>query len=495
MLLELKNINKNYGKTIALKDLSLTARSGEILGVIGPNGAGKSTMIKILSGEETDYEGFILLDGKPLEGSEIKVGIVHQEAKLYPNLTVAENILIGREGKTLRRPALSAREKAIMQKLNIFKYAENILSDCPLLVQQQCEICRALIVDANLFLFDEPNSALTEDESAELFRQIHRLKEEDKIVFLVTHRLKEVVPNADRVIVMRDGENVAVFKKELINEERLSRSLIVSKQISISKKEENKRDLQIPNDTSPLLRIRNLTHYQGRFRDINIDVKPGEVMAIMGVEGSGAREILYSICGFIPFKGSVDIKNRDGTWRHNISTSFLPASRKTSLFSNLSIRDNIVMRLGFPDIATRSGRMLYEKMNDVSEEAVDRYNIITASLGNSITSLSGGNQQKVAVAAALAKKPRVLVLEEPTRGVDVQSKAEIYKYIREYLEKGNAALVFCTEVIESFELANRVVVVNNGNISQPLNVALFKSEEELAETIGKLEMNLDSTTA
>lgn len=498
MLLELKNIKKNYGKTIALKDLSLIARSGEILGIIGPNGAGKSTMIKILSGEETDYKGSILLDGKLLKESGIKIGIVHQEAKLYLNLTVAENLLIGREGKTLKRLTISQREKAMMQKLNIFQYSNNMLSDCPLLVQQLCEICRALLIDASLILFDEPNSALTEKESAELFRQIHRLKEENKIVFLVSHRLKEVVPNSDRVIVIRDGENAAIFEKELINEERLSRSLIVGKQRSSFIKEKNNRSAQYNNvsdDALPLLRIRNLTHSRGMFRDINIDVKPGEVMAIMGVEGSGAREILYSVCGFIPVRGSIDLKNRDGTWSHNVLTSFLPASRKTSLFHHLSIRDNIVMRLGYPDIASRWGRMLYKVMNNTSSEAVVKYNIVAASLNNPITSLSGGNQQKVAVATAMTKKSRVLVLEEPTRGVDVQSKAEIYKYIREYLDKGNSALIFCTEIMEAFELANRVVVVNNGNISQPLDIGSFKSEGELAETIGRLEINLESAIA
>lgn len=496
MQLELKNIKKNYGETVALKGLSLLARSGEILGIIGPNGAGKSTVIKILAGEVTNYEGSILVDGKPWKDSGVKFGIVHQETKLYPNLTVAENLLIGREGNSIKRPAISQREKDMMKRLNIIQYENSKLSDCPFLVQQLCEICRAVLIDASLFLFDEPNSALTEKESVELFQQIHRLKEEGKIILLVTHRLKEVISNADRVVVIKNGEVATIFEKEHINEERLAQSLVVGERKSSFTEERKIKSMQSNNITDnslPLVRIKNLKNSRGIFKDINIDIKAGEVMVIMGVEGSGAREILYSICGIIPATGIIELNNGDGTWsQHIFEIPFLQASRQKTLFQNLSIRDNLVMRLGYPEVVSCWGRMLNKRINETSAKLVNKYNILAASVNNPITSLSGGNQQKVAVATIMAKKHKMLVLEEPTRGVDIQSKAEIYSYIREYVNEGNAALVFCTEVVEAFELGDRVVVANNGNISQPLNVSSLGSVEELAANIGRLEINLKS---
>jgi len=486
MLLGMKGIVKRYGNTLALDDLEIQAKSGEILGIAGPNGAGKSTMIRILAGEETPDSGQILIDGEPWtnRSDEINVAVVHQESQLFPNLTVAENLLIGRETNRIMRPDIGSHESMMMEKLGIHGHADSVLGRCSLLVRQLCEICRALVKDAEVFLFDEPNSALTEDESKKLFEQIHMLKESGKIVILVTHRLRELSIHADRVTIIRDGRNTCTIEKEELSEHRLAEAFVVAEK----KSGYLRRDTTGHTMTDILLQIRNFRHHAGVFKNVELDMYKGEVLAVMGVEGSGGRELLRSVCGLDLCKGEVTLSGKQNRSFLLESLHFLPASRRNSLFYHLSICDNLVMRLDSPEIAYCWGYLKSNQIEEISNRSRDKYNILLSSIGQSITSLSGGNQQKVAVAGILNKNPLVLVLEEPTRGVDIQSKADIYHFIRDYTSSRNCgAMVYCTEVSEVFELADRVVVAKDGKLSDSLNINDYSSTEELARKIAKLQ--------
>ena len=482
MSLVLEYVYKRYGNTVALNGLSLTAKSGEILGITGPNGSGKSTMIKILCQEEDGFEGNVYYNEQNLFTSGAKVAVVHQETKLFPTITLAENLLIDKATESRRYPKAEQREADMMERLGILSYADEILENCPLFIQQLCEICRALLKDANIFLFDEPNSALTEQESEELFRLMHKLKDEGNTVILVTHRLQELVEHSDRVLIIKDGSVSHTFEGTAIIEEDIARGLVsdeFAEQQAISKG--SKSNVSIGTDEK--LRVSGLTHTT-LFKDIHFSVNEGNIVAFVGVEGSGAREMLQAIAGSIRVKGNIEVKNGKEWIRFNNKPSFLPASRASSMFYNLSIHDNLLMRLGYPKIMGKIGFLQKGKMSGEADRLISTYNVKTKDKNNLVSSLSGGNQQKVAVAAVFAGEPQIIVLEEPTRGVDVQSKNEIYDYIRSYVsEKRCVALVFCTEVFEAFELADKLIVAHNGKISDMINVADFESEADLAVEI------------
>lgn len=479
---EIRGLRKLYGDTIALDGLDLSARPGEILGVAGPNGAGKSTMIKILASEVVGSSGEILVDGEawsPRYGAR-RVAVVHQEPQLFPNLTVAENIMVGREGTRFVRRKTSAVEQAVMTDLAIADVADRPLEFVPLAIQQRTEIARALIQDARVFLFDEPNSALTAEESSDLFRRIHALADAGRIVILVSHRLAELVAHCDRVAVILDGKCRRIIPREELTQEAIAHELVVAHIAA----EEAKLG-QGSSDASRL-ELSGWTHKGGQFADVDLHVRAGEIVALVGVEGSGARELVRSIAGFEPGDGRIVVGGVTGHAAVNAGTSFVPADRTSSLFGNFSVGDNLVARLS-RDITGRLGSLRRGQMAAVSSGARDRFQVKAHSLAHPIQSLSGGNQQKIAIAAAIVQRPRVLVLEEPTRGVDIGSKREIYRHLRHYAAEGHAVVMYCTEIPEVFEAADRVHVVSDGRLSEPLEVIAYADVKTLAADITKLE--------
>jgi ABC-type sugar transport system ATPase subunit len=496
--MDLLGIRKSFGETKALQGVDLTIRSGEVLGIAGPNGAGKSTLVRVLAGEESRDAGEILVNERPWSPGDPldRVAVVHQEPQLWLNLTVAQNMAVGREPSRRAFPRDPGQDLPLLRQLSIERYLDWPLSECPLTVRQRVEIARALAVDARFFLFDEPNSALTEFESDDLFAAMHDLVARDRVVMLVTHRLGEMEAHCDRVAVIRDGVVAAELTGPDLTEASIARELVKGYQAvtieaprtAISR---GPSGALPPRDSSQrpdaVLSLIGWSSVQGAFRDVKLSVRRGEVLALVGVEGSGAREIVASAAGFVDSEGGLRVEGVDGASVVSARTVYLPADRRGMLFANLSVGDNLVMRLGRHEIGMLGGFLSLGRVRRVADDLVGRFHVRTRSSAAPLSSLSGGNQQKVAIAAAIARQPALLALEEPTRGVDVGSKAEIYRILRGYAASGHGVLVYCTEVPEVYELADRVVVVDAGRAGTPMDVRAFPDLTGLADAIATFE--------
>jgi ABC-type sugar transport system ATPase subunit len=370
-----------------------------------------------------------------------------------------------------------------MADLAILEYADRPVEAVPLAIQQRVEIGRALARDAPVFLFDEPNSALTQDESADLFRRMHLLADAGKIVVLVSHRIAELARHADRVALILDGVSTTVLEGDALTQEGIAAGLVTGQ---AAREPDEEAAVRAAEAAGTALRLSTWTHAGGEFESIELHVRAGEIVAIVGVEGSGARELVRSIAGFERGTGTIEISNRAGRSAVASGTSLVSADRQTSLFSNLSIGDNMVSRLS-GEITRRGIALRRGRMHTIAKALQDRFRVKAGSIHLPIRSLSGGNQQKVAIAAAIVKRPDVLVLEEPTRGVDVGSKREIYRLMREYAGDGHAVIIYCTEVPEVFEAADIAFVLSDGRLSDPLIVMTFLDVETLARAVTRLE--------
>jgi ABC-type sugar transport system ATPase subunit len=487
--IRIRGLRKRYGNTRALDGLDLDLRPGEVLGIAGPNGAGKSTLVRILAGEEAADEGELLLNGGKWsrDDAAATVAVVHQEPKLFPNLSVAENLMVGRESRSLLRPRLGRSDRELMQALGIAHLAARPLDSCTLATQQRTEIARALARDARVFLFDEPNSALTDEESDQLFREMRGLAEAGRIVILVTHRLGDLVEHTKRVAVIRDGRVTADLEGEALSEDAIAQQLVLGERREAAG--DDRAGQTAAASVGRLFAVAGWTHRAGKFEDLALSVEKGEILALMGVEGSGARDILRSFAGLERGSGTAEIdgvreRDRAAIRRH---TAYVPATRQWSLYSNFSVGENLLVRLGQPEIAGAAMALRKRRMRELAQAAVGRFLVKTRTIFQGIRSLSGGNQQKVAIAQALVRQPRLLLLEEPTRGVDIQSKREIYRLLREFAHAGNAVIMFCTEVLEMFEAADRVLIVSDGKLSRPLTVKDYAHVEALVTDVTKLE--------
>ena len=508
----IEGLHKRYGDTIALDGLDLTAQPGEILGVAGPNGSGKSTIVKTLAGEVVADQGHILLDGAERAPDDLagEVTIVHQEPQVFLNLTVAENLLVGRERRRVLTRRIDGAESELLADMGLSSHVDTELDLLPLAAQQRTEIARALAQDARIFLFDEPNSALTEEESEDLFRRMHDLADSGCVVVLVSHRLHELVVHADRVAMIIDGRCRVILKGDDLTEERVARELVVG----VAGGAEAATDASDPaaprvggEQDSAALRLSGWTHRDGGFSDIDMSVGLGEIVAVSGVEGSGARALVHSLAGFEPATGSLRVgvgstsdTNGDGRTVKAATdqVGFVGANRAENLFYNLSVGENLLARLS-TDICDRLGLLHPRTLRDAAAHLADQFRVKAGSVDDPMGSLSGGNQQKVLIGAATATRPRILVLEEPTRGVDVGSKSEIYRLLRQYADPegqlglpnmeghGEAVVLFCTEDAEIFEVADRVYVIAQGRISGELNLSDYDDVESFAADRVRLE--------
>jgi ABC-type sugar transport system ATPase subunit len=479
-MLRVRGLSKSYGETRALAGLDLDAAPGSILGIAGPNGAGKTTFIRIVAGEERPDEGQITFEGKPIEGvRKLEVAVVHQEPQLFPNLTLRENMLVGHEQRRWFRPGSTAAVHSVLRDLGLSAYADLPLAALSLAAQQRAEIARVLIRRGRVFLFDEPNSALTEDESQELFAWMHRLAERGAVVLFITHRLSELVAHAESVVVIRDGRAAARLDGAL-TQEAVARALVAN---------EHRSPLAVADDAAAerlLVRLERWRSRRGRFNIPALDLYRGEIVAIVGVEGSGGREFVASLAGQERVSGHAELDDEtSGSLRGR--AEYLPASRRMSLFHHLSIAHNAVSRLGWGEITSKIGTVSSQLVRRRGDSARSRYGIRSRSSDQAVSALSGGNQQKVAMAAIIAREPDLIAVEEPTRGVDLLSRAEIHAVLRDYARRGHLVVAFCTEVSEVFQLADRVYVMDAGTLSDPLYVREYDDAPALAAEIVSLE--------
>lgn len=486
-VVEIRAVHRRFGNTRALDGVDLTLRSGEILGIAGPNGAGKSTLTRVLGGEESLDSGEILIDGLPWQADTAGdvVAVVHQEPQVWLNLTLEQNLLVGNEQGRAGVPRVTVDQQRVLERLDIAHAGQVLLERCSLAVQQRTEIARALVRSAKVFLFDEPNSALTHEESQALFQFMHELADSGHVVALVTHRIAEMVEHCDRVVVIRDGRVAAELAGEGLTEAAIAVELVAEQRPVVAR-----RDLRAGEAAAKTswLSVRGWTDAQGAFRDVALTVERGEVVAIVGVEGSGGRELAASLGGHRPATGDVALAGVGGTRALRNGSAYLSADRREMLFHNMTVGDNLVLRLGRPQIAHRSGWLKRRSTRSLEHELVARYSVRTEGPDQALPALSGGNQQKVAIAAAMAANPALLVIEEPTRGVDIGSKREIHHMLRDFAVQGRAVVAFCTEAPEVFELADRVLVTHRGECRHQLLLSEFDDLEAFAHALATLEL-------
>jgi ABC-type sugar transport system ATPase subunit len=486
IVLTASNLTKRYGATHALTGLSVRLQSGSVIGIAGPNGAGKSTLMRILSGEEKADSGAIALtrDGEAL--TSFKVAVVHQEPQVWPNLTVRQNLAVGQERRSYGRVDPGPEADTILALLDIKRFADFELADLSLAVHQRVEIARAMMHRADVFLFDEPNSALTDEESKSLFALMERLASDGKIVLLVTHRLNDFVNACTTVFILRDGRIVAeVGAQGLLTEAAIAAQLTVAEtsntELSLAAGYRSSDHLI---KSEPLLRLTHCSDPSGAFRDISMEVKPGSILALAGVEGSGARELARAIGGFRPASNGVE-------GRLGQTVAYVAANRRHTVFHNLSVGENIVVRLGAKQLASPGPWLRSAKIARIARASLNKYVIKAGDIFDPVTSLSGGNQQKVALGSAFEKNADILVVEEPTRGVDIASKQDIYALLRSFCRAGKAVVLFCTEIPEMFDIADEIAVMSRGALVGQITVATIPTVTNLVDLLARYEAETD----
>lgn len=467
----MSGISKRYGAVRAIRNADLEVQAGTVHALVGENGAGKSTLIKILSGAERADSGSIEFDGEPVSitsaADAMKLGIatVYQEPQLFSELTVSENIFLGRELRKGGRIDWTAQNAKVVELLELLglprRYATAVIGDLSIAEQQQVSIAKALAGDATVLILDEPSAILTDAEIEVLFRVVRRLTSTGVSVIYISHRLDELFQIAEEVTVMRDGATLGTWP---ISE--LTVRSIVEKMVG-GILTENERARTVDSSVPPLLELSELGR-RNRFHDVNVRVRPGEIVALYGLVGSGVSEIAASIYGIEQFdSGSITLDGkkiapRSPRHAQKLGIALLPANRKQQgMFSFQSIAFNISAG-HLPLFGGFAGWMERGKERSVARDLIKRLAVKTPSERQPIGAMSGGNAQKVVLARQLVERPGVLVLAEPTQGVDVGAKEEIHRIIAELADGGTAVLVVTSDLPEALRIADRVQVVRGG---------------------------------
>jgi ribose transport system ATP-binding protein len=475
-VLEMRHISKTFGAIRALQDVSLSVHAGELHALMGENGAGKSTLMKVLSGAyRPDAGGEILIDGVPAAtGDPIKaraagIAVIYQELSLAPNLTVAQNIFLGNEPRRLGfvdRDQCNRRANEIIARLGVSFPARALVSSLSLGERQLVEIARALSTNARIIVMDEPTTSLTSRETDRLFEVIATLKTQGIAIIYISHRMEEVYQLADRVSVLRDSGYVGTLERAELNASRLV-SMMVGRDLSAF----YKKDHRAPDGRRIVaLSVRGMS--DGRLlKNCSFDLHKGEVLALAGLVGSGRTELARLIFGADRrISGTLELDGKPisiGSPREALDAgiAYLTEDRKElGLFLDMSISDNISMGVLARD-ARAGGFRDFTAADRRAAKAITDLSIRTRSAQANAGSLSGGNQQKVLLARLLETEPKVVILDEPTRGVDVGAKSEIYRLIDSLANRGIAILMISSELPEVIGVADRVLVMRDGAIS------------------------------
>jgi ribose transport system ATP-binding protein len=473
IIFQAKNVSKSFLNVKALDNVDLDIRSGEVLALAGENGAGKSTMMKIVAGvyhadrnEGTEFvhKGVSVDYRTPLEAKQNGIVLVFQELSLVPKLSVAENIYLGslpvKANHTVDWKKLYSDTEGVLERLNCIIRPDQIVEDIPIAQQQMVEIARAIALDANILMLDEPTSSLTDIEKAQLFSCIHSLKEKNAAIVYISHRMDEIFEISDRITVFRDGKKSG----ELITSE-CTRDDVVSLMIG-RKLEDYYNKIKIDSAGDEVLRIENLSLH-GQFENINFSLHRGEILGLYGLIGAGRTEIVETIFGIrnptggkIYINGEqVNIKNTSAAVKRHIG--LVPENRKEQgLILGMDCKWNIAIT-GLSRIRT-GGVVDPKKLLTLFNEFKDSLQIATSGPDQQVRTLSGGNQQKIVIGKWLAVRPLVLMLDEPTRGIDVGSKAEIHKLIGRLAMEGMAVIIISSEMPEIIGMCSRVITITHG---------------------------------
>ena len=495
ILLKAENVRKSYAGVQALKSASFELRAGEVHALIGENGAGKSTFIKILTGAVDADSGKFEICGKavssnsPTYAKSLGVAAIYQQPALFPELSVAENIALGQEKKGLFGLVdwKSRRRKAADLLAQVgAKISPEIEAGSLTMPQQQLvEIARALGANAKILILDEPTASLSEADSANLFRVIRELKNKGVGMIYISHRLEELPEIADRVTVLRDGETIDTREMSTVNREELIK-LMVGRELS---QVYPKREVSLG---ETVLELKDLGLRSSGIRNINLSVRAGEIVGIAGLVGAGRTEFARAIFGLdtadageilLHGKSIVNTHPRDGI-RHKIA--YLPEDRrKHGVILDLPISSNIT--LASLKILSSFGGMNFKKERELAAEYTKRLGVKTGSIHDSVATLSGGNQQKVALSRWLITKPDILILDEPTQGIDVGAKSEIHQLMMELAEQGVAILMISSELPEVLGMSDRIAVMCGGTIVKILDRKDATQAKVLALALGHIE--------
>lgn len=497
-IVELEHITKSFPGVLALNDVAFNLKAGEVLALLGENGAGKSTLMKILSGVYEKDSGSMKIFGKeiddmnPKKAQELGVAIIHQELNMCAHLTVAQNIFLGREkihSGVLAAKKMNMEAKKILDNLNINIDPETIVGDLPVSKQQMVEIAKALSINAKILIMDEPTSALTSKEINDLFVIIKKLRSEGCGIVYISHRLEELEHIVDRVTILRDGEYITSMD---LKETTLAK--IISHMVGREIKEKFPRvDCE---RGEKIFEVRNLN--AGKMvRDINIDLYAGEIVGIAGLMGAGRTETTRAIFGIDPKEsGEIILDGKSVKVEKPIDAIKLgivlaPEDRKKDgLCTKLSIRDNISLP-NLDVLCNKLGVVNKKKEKDMTKKAVDDLRIKLPNSEVDAGSLSGGNQQKVVIGKWLVRNSRVVIFDEPTRGIDVAAKVEIYNLMNELKQQGIGVLFVSSEMPEVLGISDRIIVMCDGRITGELRTE-EATQDEILQYATSFEKKVDN---
>jgi ABC-type sugar transport system ATPase subunit len=492
--LEIRGICKQFPGVQALKDVSLTLQEGEVHAVIGENGAGKSTLMNIICGLLAADRGEILREAQvvrissPIVAQRYGIGMVPQELNLVPLFTVMENILLGMQpcrvqGLMLDRRAMARRAEQILARFEEPIDTRARAVELSTAHQQLVQIARALAFGARILIFDEPTSSLTINETEKLFRIILDFRARGGAVFYITHRLEEVLKSADRITVLRDGSKVAELESDRTSLKEMIRHMVgreVSEARYVRTFDRGK--------ARTVLRVQNLS--RGReFRNISFELKEGEILGFAGLVGAGRTELVRCVYGDRhPESGSIEVDGSElvhHSPREAIGRriAYVPDERRRlGIFPAMGVKENMTM-----PVLRRFTRLFWiqrKRESEASQAFVDRLSIRTPSLGQLIKNLSGGNQQKVILARWLLAGARILILDEPTRGIDVNAKAEIIRCLLELADEGLAIIFISSEHQELIDVADRIIVMHEGQYKGELSAGEATQENIMSLAFG-----------
>jgi len=485
-LLEMRGITKYFPGAKALDHVDFELNRGEILAVIGENGAGKSTLVKVLGGIHLPEMGAIRLNGQDVvidsvqTATKLGISFVHQELNLSDNLDIATNVFLGREPREKKFLRLIDRKKLyrdteeILQHIDMNYSPRLLVHDLTIGGQQMIEIAKALSIKAQILIMDEPTSSLSRGETEQLFKVIQELKLQEVSIIYISHRLGEVKEVADRVMVLRDGRVSGHLGKEEISHERMVR-LMVGRDIEKFYHHEHEASKK------PVFEVRDLIVPEHPKERINFTVHEGEIVVLAGLVGAGRTELAHALFGIVkPLGGQILLDDRpivisspQDAMRAGII--LVPEDRKLhGLIMEMAVETNIT--LASLERYQKMKMIQFDEVRTVAKDMVTKLDVRLRSIDQLVESLSGGNQQKVVLAKWLCLNPRVLLLDEPTRGIDVVAKEEIYRLMERLASQGVAILVISSEMLEVLGIADRILVMHEGSISGQLSKEQFSEE-------------------
>jgi len=494
-IVELHNIGKRFPGVQALDDVSLTVFPGEIHALIGENGAGKSTLMNILAGELQPDGGSIVFAGEhceipnPFVSQKLGISVVYQELALCPNLSIAENIALNSAAATrgiavMNRRRFAERARTVLATLGLETVDTSTpVSQLSVAQQQLVEIAKAISGEVKLLILDEPNSALTQDETAHLFDVLHQLKASGVGIIYVSHRLEEVLRLADRITVLRDGKFI-----ETIAAASATVDGLIARMVGREIETLYHRDAAAQGSDKIVFGVKDLASGKA-VRGVSLVVHAGEIVGVAGLPDSGKDELVEACFGLRPYTGEVDIEGEPVMLRspaHAIAhgVAFVPADRRrVGALLVMNVRENIVAA-SLKEVST-IGLLQPRAMQMLSQAYVGKLDVRVASLAQQMSTLSGGNQQKVILARGMATQPHLLILHEPTRGIDVGAKVEIYRILQELATEGVGILIASSELPELIGQCDRILVMHQGRLTGEFQRADAAEEPLLACAMGQ----------